>query len=1575
MPGGQEIKQTRIAPDQVAQALLGLPESRAARYMRKKHGFPSWVTHVAESITRSIFFTLGVVATIESQLFLGKEIAAWAADMPENETGSSLDELLNFAFLVGMTEVTFTAVGHSALHGLNTLVYGPHTPNEENYLSFYEQHDQMVGEHHVHARLGPDANDLDAWNAEEEYLNQIISHLLNANHLGDRPKDDLWRAVAFLLGNIGRHRPPRSANQVAVVGAAVAPRPARVSIRRRPAPAQAVVDQRQARLRRLCRQAMNVTEDQLDNHIDALRGLEGESRANFLQRVFLQHRQGLMPVMTPFAVLPEAAPRPEDEVVERVVHRARPGRAAQMQAVADPWTLPVRTGGQGLYLNRLGRDRPQRIRNLIGFDKVDQADPVLAENPTDAQREAYENALRQVQVDRDRAKRELSEESTIDDAPHQGNFSAHIFRSVRLRIERIDNDFDTQADTLATLIKRWCCHQDPRRPDVRDEFIEQLLHERAICLMGLLADSGPMHFDRWEYWVRPNKLNFAAFNKLTLKNKVRLIYTLLSGPEAAQLLALSLVQHPEMTVAAYAEFMAEFAKFSRSTFNNEHRTSEAQREVRRSLMLRHLNLLTDPSARRNSATNQPGLVQQFNQQYPDQVKELLTSYTDLLRFEELEVARECLSYTENGERKEFNAAEDKYNLLGSDFGQDLDTLAGVYDTDDVGETRELRLAAEVRMQARRREQVRQMDTDQQQAKRRLADFYWGISRPNEPNPIALELAATNPNFMFVVYSIERINAENVVLFSQSLSAMRLPKELKDLSHFNRRYIWHGLAKIVKLGNVELKNSARHFLEEHVKLLLLADSTKNFLNTVLFEQGIDRAQRNELLRLSLLAIHQPAIDVTVDNTMQHRASLALYEEMAVAKSVYDFYTDLLKDQNVAELIMNEHLETLSWLVEQRFSDCGDDASVEQVCNLLSKDNDTNHIPELIQNLNTDNKASIEYKVAAHTLGAWLSFNKVCNDEHRLHAWDYILDQIPGSDCDYELVAQLIKTHLSLDKGDRHSQIRLQTIYAALKKLADRRRDDQFEIARTLQRVQAESLLSLDEKYAFTIDILKYSQQLYEADRESSKAMVWIFTQDAHPKLDYVYNGTYGTVAAADKDRIGKCAKYLVLLLADEFTANSDGLPLRDITLDALTDRHPDLTENCPDRLHATLLAAMLNYCYENNNEDAYSRAVVFNDLFLQYITTLNSPEGLRLIPKTYPEDAETAKPADWVMSQFHSYLETYYRSESERIYNRFNNGLGNDDQTIWQSFRLSTQLIHQHYTLWRNGQNNLSLKHVLLMIYRGLMVGCHHQNLVADENRKNKAVHGAWSLLYNLFELLMSDLSNQGVPQLGAEELYSVEYIMRLILDELERGHQLAVNSANLPENCNSPPALMARLVIWLLSPARFTGDAFLRFSTTLLPRLLAQLEGNSVSAKLQRLIAYFPQGTPELITQRLVLAFAFTRWHQRQNMSWGAWFSTWRNSPAANTDARDIQNLKVLLEDGNDVSTVYTEQFMSSTQVPAKFGVWFNTLMVQDIRAVIEDGQGSTINPADDQGEGEDEGLLGGGPQSRNYGRSYCNCL
>lgn len=279
-----------------------------------------------------------------------------------------------------------------------------------------------------------------------------------------------------------------------------------------------------------------------------------------------------------------------------------------------------------------------------------------------------------------------------------GHLSVVLARMQYQAIHQTNKEDPQKVSELATLLRRFVGCVNPLTLDKPGRELETQLCDRAHVLAHLLQKSG--HYDDWRHWIACDAIRTDAFLKLDTKQQVWLIFQLLSGPDYAKLVALSILQDSKFIHARfsfsgdtpYNAFMREYIGFMKK-YTREKSQPSTVLDARKMLFIEHLTLMTDMSAGRNLNCGKKGLMAEFLHQHARKSDFILTALVDTLSLSSAEkklLDIQPLLDTEQSQEQDHNKKQlDKLirlqvylesQLVGDSANRDIDRLIGSLNT-------------------------------------------------------------------------------------------------------------------------------------------------------------------------------------------------------------------------------------------------------------------------------------------------------------------------------------------------------------------------------------------------------------------------------------------------------------------------------------------------------------------------------------------------------------------------------------------------------------------------------------------------------------------------------------------------------------------------------------------------------------------------------------------------------------------------------------------------------------------------------------------------------------------------------
>ncbi len=701
-----------MPPEEWVNFLLGRWQSRLVRRVSRYHPRLGNILHTIESqLSRHSYAAISItmLALVLVLLLSGKIFEwGWEVNFPTDEHDKSPDDAMTDA--IALVIIIFLS-GFGFMLGCTKLLRlsNPWQQREDRFAHYFDiLSTEYVGDYHPIARPAADMNnDCETWKRFMEFHSGVIADLLHGRGTRFNDNEEDWlcyaEAVALMFVDMERHFPHRSHGDIIEIAPAIAARPERQSIHMvelddEAQQVQAEEDDRRRNIiRRLQEQAgldpdaPQDTRQPLTSSVVHLERVDNAARPGGFQRASvkeafntlkprenpavasLRRKEGQAgAVATPLAAVvvdqarTQSVPRHRREVI---THPGRPPRPARQAPLADPWCLPLWQGGNSLWLHVFEEDyvihKPHRV---AGYYVAEDVDKNNAHQNTDTCHGCNNIAA------------ELSYCGNVT-----ARIGAQIFRQLRLSHYRNGKPIVSKPEFRLKQILKRMSDVHPHAAGFPSEPLAHVLFSRAISLTALLK--GANHLDRWEYFIRNDDFNNKAFLLLKPQDQVRLIYTLLSGPDCAKLTALSLVHNKKFLEIYFKKFIVVFMNFSQSLCNV---IDADQLALRQRLMLQHLYILTDDALGRSQYRR--GYLADFCHKNPVITEKICIFLSTLIDATILDIAQ--------SEIHAFNAEEEKIILHGSSAKEDNALI------DDENADPQQRSFAVERDKARRRQQHR-----------------------------------------------------------------------------------------------------------------------------------------------------------------------------------------------------------------------------------------------------------------------------------------------------------------------------------------------------------------------------------------------------------------------------------------------------------------------------------------------------------------------------------------------------------------------------------------------------------------------------------------------------------------------------------------------------------------------------------------------------------------------------------------------------------------------------------------------------------------------------------------------------
>jgi hypothetical protein len=1034
---------------------------------------------------------------------------------------------------------------------------------------------------------------------------------------------------------------------------------------------------------------------------------------------------------------------------------------------------------------------------------------------------------------------------------------------------------DTQrVKKLTNALRRFVGHINPLILHRPGRELEAQLHDRAHVAAHLLHQGG--HYKHWEHWITHNEISTRAFMNLNVEQQVWLIFELLSGPDYAKLVALSILQDPlfvnaQFNIAMrgvtgdtpYNCFMRHYIEFMQKHVNDASQPSPVI-ETRKMLFIEQLTLMTEMSAGRETdpATGDPlegraGQIADFLNNHTRKSALILGALIGTLlpdrathhRDEILPYLGEDDGEADEAEDVELSADAKQLNklleleryfkkLLGGSSAnrdaEDLLTRRASVNVGDIGERVFIR---------KNLFHVRWLIA-YYKARIHVGELFLSLGQNPRKQELIDDLIGAHPEFVMLALPLN-----NDHLDMGMLKHMLHRIDLSVMNDTLRNYIWHALAKIIENDSAFVIQ----FMLSNYSNLLTPRQVTGSLNSILQPPAVTAENRNTLIRYALTATRDARLPGWGHE--QKKACVhALYVELAFSQgnSVFDFYQRLLNvEPQLLPLAINHSLDTMDWLIEY-LHELKPDADQVAVQNMLSYSGDINIIDDLLAYYAVGVPDNVDKEISKSIISAWLKADRLRGHvpNQKFHAHEYIIGKLGEEFADHHfgLAASLIKINLTSDVP-RWALINraLNALKASCVGLSedaeDHMVDDQFSNARILFLLCQKGLITEQEKRQLAEGLInQYAGHRDDAAYEDYANYIWIHVNDAYPIPAAAVDGVDpALLTSEDRERITHCAQKIMGLLGSEARVSTQ-MPLADKVRDAIEDRHKIIDPNTSDRSLGFLMSAMLEYCVEQPDAGSQYTTLAFNCLMRRYhqFATEHFRESYWM-----GDEGEERPPQPWLRQLFFSYLRFFYREQgdalvidadgdmvaanrnfSESIIQRFQTGAVAADgyDAYWQRFRESCVTLHYNWKVWKNGRDDSqAFSHLLTLAQCGFRAG----NELLQGEQRNQVIQDAWHLLhayldYNVREI-PSDNRRESFPdpsQWTAEQRLAV-------LNELYAytpnppEHDIGVG--NLPEGCSTRTSLVAQLVHVFLNPGRLPENAFHNFATTLLRQIIINM--------------------------------------------------------------------------------------------------------------------------------------------------------
>lgn len=730
-----------MPPEEWVNFLLGRWQSRLVRRISRHHPQLGNILHTIESqLSRHSYAAISITMLALVLIFLlsGKIFEwGWDIDFPTDEHDKSPDDATTDA--IALMIIIFLS-GFGLMLGCTKLLrlYNPWQQREDRFAHYFDiLSTEYAGQYHPIVRPAPELyNDCEVWKRFISFHSAVIADLLHGRGTRFNDSEEDWlcyaEAVALMFVDMERHFPHRSHRDIVEVAPAIAAKPERQSIRMMTLDGDAQqdlvddADRRHRIIRGLQRQA-GLEDDalleaprSLSHSTVQLERVDNIARPAGFQRASVKEAfNTLKPrenpvvarlrrrdahagaVATPLAAVVadqvriEPAPRQDRSAV---THPSRSPRPARQALLADPWDLPLWSGGDHLWLHVFEQDRITHKRyRLTGYCSAEDVERNYAHNNPNVCRGYNKIAA------------ELSYCGNVT-----ARIGAQIFRQLRLSHYVNGKPIVSKPEFRLKQILKRMSDVHPHAAGFPSEPLAHVLFSRAISLTALLK--GADHLDRWEYFICNDPFNNKAFSLLKSQDQVRLIYTLLSGPDCAKLTAISLVHNKKFLETYFAKFIVAFMDFSKTLCQV---IDADQLALRQRLLLEHLNILTDGALGRT--VYRRGYVRDFCHDHPAIVEQICTVFRTLVDISTLDLARSAVHA--------FSEEDELMILHGASAKEDYMLI------EDEDADPEQRSVAKERDKARRRQQHRMLLRAHYHAQQRASELHVGNTVPGAmPSP-------------------------------------------------------------------------------------------------------------------------------------------------------------------------------------------------------------------------------------------------------------------------------------------------------------------------------------------------------------------------------------------------------------------------------------------------------------------------------------------------------------------------------------------------------------------------------------------------------------------------------------------------------------------------------------------------------------------------------------------------------------------------------------------------------------------------------------------------------------------------